>query len=355
MSESIMPARTSRTDLQRRAYPARRQQRGSVVLFFVAFLIPLLMFAAFAINLARVSVVRNELQNAADAAALAGAARLVTAGSGVPNWAAASMATTSAISLNASDNTRLSSATATPGYWNLTGSPSVLQATTITPGAYDAAAIQVHVFRSASQNGGLIGLAFGTLLGLPGTAATATAIAVAAAPGTVNGGLFPVALSQCVYDTYWDSSTHQPKIDPSTGKVYEFQIGNGHTYGGTCQAGQWTSFASVANDVPTVRGLIANGNPTPLSIGTNIYIQHGAKTTVYSSVPLNTVIYVPIVSSIVSGSYEPIVAFAAFRVDDIGTPSQKYIEGHFLTGYDIPQSSGVGPNYGAYVPPRLGL
>jgi hypothetical protein len=31
------------------------------------------------------------------------------------------------------------------------------------------------------------------------------------------------------------------------------------------------------------------------------------------------------------------------------------IQGHFLTGYDIPQSSGVGPNYGAYVPPRLAL
>ena len=313
------------------------------------------MFAAFAINLARVSVVRNELQNAADAAALAGAWRLVTAGSGAPNWAAASMATTSAITLNSADNTRLSSATVTPGYWNLAGAPSVLQATTITPGANDAAAIQVLVSRSATQNGGLIGLAFGELLGVPGTAATATAVAVAAAPGTVDGGLFPVALSQCVYDTYWDSSANQPKIDPLTGTAYKVRIGNGQTYGSSCEAGQWTSFISVANNVPTVRGLIANGNPAPLSIGTNIYIQPGAKTTVYSSVPLNTVIYVPIVSNIVSDTYEPIVAFAAFYIDDIGTPSQKYIEGHFLTGYDIPQSSGVGPNYGAYVPPRLGL
>src|ERR1700737_4884763 len=89
----------------RRALPARRRQQGSVVLFFAGFLIPLLMFGAFAINLARVSVVRNELQNAADAAALAGAWQLSTTGSGTPNWAAAAAATTAAIALNSSDQT----------------------------------------------------------------------------------------------------------------------------------------------------------------------------------------------------------------------------------------------------------
>jgi hypothetical protein len=70
---------------------------------------------------------------------------------------------------------------------------------------------------------------------------------------------------------------------------------------------------------------------------------------------LSDTLYVPIVSNISSSTYEPIVAFAAFYIDGVGTPSQKYIQGHFLTGYDIPQSSGVGPNYGAYVPPRLAL
>jgi Flp pilus assembly protein TadG len=334
----------------------RRRQQGSVVLFFVAFLIPLLMFGAFAINLARVSVVRNELQNAADAAALAGASGLVAAGSGTPGWAAGSKAATSAIALNASDNTKLSSATVTTGYWNLAGSPSTLQATTIKPGTYDAAAVQVTVTRSANQNGGAISLALGSLLGLASTNGTATAAAVAAAPGTVAGGLFPVALGQCVYNTYWNSSTNQPKIDPSTGTAYEFEIGNGQTYGGSCEAGQWTSFLIVANDVPTIRGLIANGNPAPLSIGNSIYIQPGVKNTIYSSVPTSTVVYVPIVSTIPNSSaYEPIVAFAAFYIDSFAGGSSKYIQGHFLTGYDIPQSSGVGPNYGAYVPPRLAL
>ncbi|MDB5774077.1 MAG: pilus assembly protein TadE [Herbaspirillum sp.] len=313
------------------------------------------MFGAFAIGIARVSVVRNELQNAADAAALAGASGLTAKDSGAPAWAAASAAATSAITLNASDQTKLSSATVTTGYWNLAGSPSTLQATTITPGANDVPGLQVTVTRSANQNGGPINLPFGALLGLASTNASATAVAVAAAPGTVAGGLFPVALAQCVYDTYWDSSTNQPKIDPSTGVAYEFQIGNGQPYpaGSSCAASQWTSFLIVANDVPTIRGIITNGNPVPLSIGTSIYIQSGIKATIYSSVPNNTVVYVPIVSSVATGTYEPIVAFAAFYIDGVAGGSDKYIQGHFLTGYTIPQSSGVGPDYGAYVPPRL--
>lgn len=317
----------------------------------------MLMFGAFAIGLARVSVVRNELQNAADAAALAGASGLIAAGSSTPGWAAASTAATSAIALNASDSTKLSSGTVTTGYWNLAGSPSTLQATTITPGANDAPALQVTVTRSATQNGGAIDLPFGALLGLASANASATAVAVAAPPGTVAGGLFPVALAQCVYDAYWDSSTNQPKIDPSTGVAYEFKVGNGQPYpaGSSCAASQWTSFLDVANDVPTIRGLMANGNPAPLSIGDSIYIQPGVKTTLYSSVPIHTVVYVPIVSTIATGTYEPVVAFAAFYIDDSVGGSGKYILGHFLAGYTIPQSSGVGPNYGAYVPPRLAL
>jgi hypothetical protein len=108
----------------------------------------------------------------------------------------------------------------------------------------------------------------------------------------------------------------------------------------------------VANDVPTIRGLITNGNPTPVSIGDNIYIEPGDKTTLYSSIPTHVVVFVPIVSNVGTG-YEPIVAFAAFYIDAAVGGSGKYIQGHFVTGYTIPQSSGVGPYYGAYVPPRL--
>lgn len=316
----------------------------------------LLAFGAFAVDLPRVATARNELQNAADAAALAGASKLL-AGTNGPDWPDAASAATAAVSLNGSDGVTLTAAGVQTGYWNLTGAPSTLEAQTIQPGTYDAPAVQVTVTRKSGQNGGAVSLLLGGLLGYLNTPASATAVAVAAAPSTVGaGGLFPMVIDQCVLNQYWNAQTNEPMIDPATGKPYEFQIGNGQTYSGTCEAGQWTSFLINANDVPTVRGLIATGNPGPLSIGDNIWIEPGVKTTIYSDVPVGVTIVVPVATQIDSHSYVPIVAFAAFFVDGSYGGSQKYVQGHFVGGYRIPvQSWGIGPNYGAYVQPRLAL
>ncbi|MGG1944799.1 TadG family pilus assembly protein [Trinickia sp. NRRL B-1857] len=339
-----------------RRFAPRARQAGSVPLWFLLTAAILLTFGAFAVDLPRVATVRNELQNAADAAALAGAAKLIDGSSG-PDWPDAASATSTAVSLNASDGATLSVGTVQTGFWNLTGSPSTLEAKTITPGLYDVPAVQVTVTRSAGQNGGAAALLLGGFLDVLSAPASATAVAVAAAPSTVDsGGLFPMVIDQCVLNEYWDSTTNEPTIDPSTGKPYEFQIGNGHLYGSSCEAGQWTSFLINANDVPTVRGLIASGNPSPISIGDNIWIEPGVKTTIYSSVPTGVTIVVPVAEQIISHSYVPVVAFAAFYVDGSYGGSSKYIQGHFVGGYRIPvQSWGIGPDYGAYVAPRLAL
>ncbi len=332
------------------------RQRGSVPLWLLLTLPMLLTLGAFAVDMPRVATVRNELQNAADAAALAGASKLLASGGG-PDWPSAASATSAAVSLNASDGVRLSAADVQTGFWNLTGSPSTLQAQTITPGTYDAPAVRVTVTRSANENGGAVSLLLGGLLDWLSTPASATAVAVAAAPSTVGaGGLFPMVVDRCVLDQYWDSQTNAPMIDPSTGQPYEFEVGNGHVYGGTCEAGQWTSFLINADDVPTVRGLIVSGNPSPISIGDSIWIEPGVKTTIYSDVPVGATIVVPVAQRIDAHSYVPIVAFAAFHVDGSYGGSDKYIEGHFVSGYRLPaQAWGVGPQYGVYVAPRLAL
>lgn len=333
-----------------------RGQRGSVPLWFLLTVSILLTFGAFAVDLPRVATVRNELQNAADAAALAGASKLLSGGSG-PDWSDAANATSAAVSLNASDGTKLSAASVQTGFWNLTGAPSTLEAQTITPGTYDAPAVQVTITRSASANGGAVSLLLDGFLDLLSTPTSATAVAVAAAPSTIGaGGLFPMVVDQCVLNQYWDAQTNEPTIDPSTGQPYEFQIGNGHLYGASCEAGQWTAFLVNADDVPTVRGLIASGNPSPLSIGDSIWIEPGVKTTIYDDVPVGMTIVIPVAAQIDTHSYVPIVAFAAFHVDGSYGGSDKYIEGHFVSGYRIPvQSWGIGPQYGAYVAPRLAL
>lgn len=345
-----------RTTHRASTYASLRRQRGSVPLWFLLTVSILLTFGAFAVDLPRVATVRNELQNAADAAALAGASKLLSGGSG-PDWSDAANATSAAVSLNASDGTKLSAASVQTGFWNLTGAPSTLEAETITPGTYDAPAVQVTITRSASANGGAVSLLLGGFLDLLSTPTSATAVAVAAAPSTVGaGGLFPMVVDQCVLNQYWDAQTNEPTIDPSTGQPYEFQIGNGHLYGASCEAGQWTAFLVNANDVSTVRGLIASGNPSPLSIGDSIWIEPGVKTTLYSDVPVGVTIVIPVAAQIDTHSYVPIVAFAAFHVDGSYGGSDKYIEGHFVSGYRIPvQSWGIGPQYGAYVAPRLAL
>lgn len=338
-----------------RASRAAPRQRGSVALFFLLFLIALLSFGAFAINVARIAVVVNELQNDADSAALAGASALVVAGGNGTNWSQAQAAAASAVTLNRSDGQVLTTGAIQTGYWNLTGSPAGMEAQTIAPGVYDAPAVQVTVTRATNQNGGAIALFLGSLLNLLSVPASATAVAVAAAPSMVDaGGLFPVVLAQCVFDQYWDATTNEPRIDPSTGQPYEFNITNGQMNGGSCDAGQWTSFLVNANNVPTIRNLILNGNPSPLSIGDLIWIEPGAKTTIYNSVPTDVTVVIPVAAGIDTSTYVPIVAFAAFHIDASVGGSSKYIQGHFVGGYTLTTAAGgVGPTYGAYMTPRL--
>ncbi|MGZ2748141.1 TadG family pilus assembly protein [Burkholderia stagnalis] len=339
----------------RRIGPAR--QRGSIALFFLLFLIPLLSFGALAIDVAWVAIARNQLQNAADAAALAGADAMMSPSGGAVNWSQAASAANGVIAQNSAAGAALSSGTVATGYWNMTRSPAGMQATTITPGTYDVPAVQVTVSRAPGVNGGSIPLLLGGLLGIPGASGSATAVAVLAAPGGVAaGGLFPVAIDQCVYNQYWNAATNQPLINPLTSQPYEFSITNGQTYGALCMGGQWTSFQSTATDTTTMGGLMASGNPTTLSIGDSIYLATGVKATLYTSVPVGATVILPVVTQTASSTYVPIVAFAAFHIDVSLGGSYKYIQGHFVAGVKMTGvATGVGPYYGVYVPPRLAM
>ncbi len=351
-----VPSWASKISCLDRYQVSGERERGTVALFFLLFLIPLLMFGALAVDVAWVAVVRNQLQNAADAAALAGA-RVLTSGGTALNWSQAATAANQAVALNAAAGVQLSTGAVTAGYWNLTRTPYGMQATTITPGTYDVPAVQVTVSRSTHVNGGNIPLLLGGLLGVASTSGSATAVAVVTSPGSIGaGGVFPIALDQCVFDQYWNSTTNQPLYYPLTNIPYELTITNGQVYGSSCTAGTWTSFLSNANDVPTLAALMQSGNPTQLSIGESIYLAPGAKTALYGSVPVGMTVLMPVVTNSSSSSYVPIVAFAPFAIDASVGGSGKYIMGHFVSGYKVSVPvSGAGPNYGVYGPPKLAL
>ncbi|QBR00803.1 pilus assembly protein TadE [Paraburkholderia pallida] len=317
------------------------------------------MFGAFAMDLPLVFAASGELQNGADAAALAGAGALLQNNATALNWAGAASSATAAIALNSSGGVKLSSGAVTAGYWDIAASsPTLLTPSQVTlPGTSGQMlepAVQVTITRNAASNGGLVSLLLGSLLGMQSTADSATAVAVIAPPSAVPAGaLFPMVMDQCVYNQYWNSAQNAPTLN-AAGQPYEFEIGNGQTYGSSCEAGQWTSFLIVANDTPTITGLITNGNPTALSIGSSIYIEPGVKAAVYKSVPMGTTVLMPVGTQIVSKTTVSIIAFAAFYIDTV-SQGGKYIEGHFVAGYKMPtQGTGVSSsNYGGYVAPRL--
>lgn len=343
--------------------PKLFHQRGSVIVF-VALVLPILIgFAALAVDLGRAFVVKNELQNAADAAALAGASGLTKktadahdANYAHPNWVYASTQASAAVQLNHADNRDLADATVEVGYWNIHHQPEGMQATTITPGQFDKPAVRVTIRLAAGQNGGPLNLLFAPIFGERFAEISATAMALISPPEQVApGALFPTAMAGCLFSYYWDTAAGKPKIDPATGKPYVFKIGSAYHYP-PCSSGEWTSFQVDANSVTAIRELISNGNPGSLSVGQSVWIQTGAKSALYGNVTYPKDVLVAVVDSVDTHSYQPIIAFAPFHIINSVGGTDKYVEGHFIDDYkgsltDIGEGGGI--DYGAYTPPVL--
>lgn len=341
-----------------------KAQRGAVTLL-VALMIPVFLgVAALVIDVAYLQFVRNELQNDADAAALAGAKQLRSTTSATPLWSAAETAAFSAISLNSADGKKLSTGTVQSGYWNPTQVNAVLQLLPITPTVNDVPAVQVTLHKGNGQNHGEVPTFFARLWNMVSTPVTVTAVAGMTSPGTIEpGGLFPLVASQCVYDNYWNSKATPPgpTLDPATGKPYELVL---EAYDDKpkdpCKTFQWSSLLTGKNDVTTIRKLVEERNPVSLSIGQKIWIEPGSKTTLYDTVDDCSAandksceyVTLPMVSTIAGHSDQPISSFACARIVD-ASKKDKTITIQLSTQCPQPPSGGIGPNFGAVSPPSL--
>ena len=110
-----------------------RREKG-VIAILIALLLPIMIgFGAFAIDLSYRFLVRSELQNAADATALAAAACLYkhaqcgNLNSSTPDWNTANQSALDYVSKNSSENSSLTHVVVDYGYWNITGTPAALQ------------------------------------------------------------------------------------------------------------------------------------------------------------------------------------------------------------------------------------
>lgn len=376
-------------------------QKGAMLITMSLFFILLIGMAALAVDVGHLMVARNELQTAADAAALAGANCLnkTPTSSGTDctstplpvntlNWTVAASKAFSFIGENKADGATLGAGTTqaevvSTGYKNVMdplSAPTALAPITLSPVTCDVIvgpcykpAVQVRLSKTGSQNGGPVQTLITAMFGGAAVPVTAVAVAVISSPGSViPGSAIPYVINQCMFDLYWDSVSNSPKLATSTslngvpqviGQPWELRIGSSYHYP-NCDSGQWTSFDLDANSQAEVGSLIDSNNPTPLAIGDNTWVQPGAKTASYYDLDAKyptppgadvtlIVVNMPTLPTSGGGVPTPIAGFAGFHIADIQGGSNKYIQGHFINGAVTGGASGIGPSYGTYTPPRL--
>lgn len=335
-----------------------RRQKGAVAIMVAFVMMLLLLFGALALDSFHMVVVRNELQNDADAAALAGAGALWT-GTPLPNFSLAQDRGDSAIGLNRSLQATLVSGTVESGYWS---AASGFQTLPMTPTAADTPAVRARVSREEGVNGGPVQLFLGGVVGVDSMPVAATAVAMTGPPGMIYpGGLFPMVMTKCLFDSYWNTATGKPVNDPVTGLPYIFRIGSVYHYG-PCSSGQWTSFLLDDNNVPVIRELVDAGNPEAIEIGDTTWLEPGTKNTLfdyinncsaagnkkceYETVPVITTNVVDVHARV------PVGAFACVHILRAVGGSLRYVEVQMSNGCKADGGAG-GTYYGTALPPKL--
>lgn len=321
-------------------------QSGAIAVSAAIAMVVLLGIAALALDIGHMMSVKSELQKAADAGALAGA-RALQLIAPVPNWTNGQNVATATVKENKVDATLLTDCVVQTGYWDLkwnqSSAPADLKSTGIVPGATDVGAVKVTVSKSTGKNGGPLTMLFAKVFGINTETLSAHSVAAMVAQSPVAsvppGDAFPVATPISWVQQMWN-----PNADGAS-----FRIGSSYH---SPDGGQWTSFLTDANDVPTIRDLIDNGNATPLNIGDDIWIEPGTKTTLYNEAAtrIGETVLLPIVcDDFDTHASTPLLAWVPFYIEDAQGGSGKYIQGHFVHNYNAPSSTGSpnAPYYGA--------
>ncbi|MDE1981314.1 MAG: hypothetical protein KGI81_03145 [Betaproteobacteria bacterium] len=331
-------------------------QRGAVALIVAASVVALLSIVALAVDIGHVMIVRNQAQNAADAAALHGASYLYSSGSSTPNFSAGGPAVTnatSAVSLNM-PITNNDSVSVVANYWKNLYSAAPT----------NEAAVRVSLSKQVK-------LYFAPIFGMSNANVSATATAIVQSPTTMGQGALnvPMAIGSCMFSQYWDSENNAPKVDPRTNQPYVFNIGSSYAYnsGGegesNCTSGQWTPLSnSQDNSDSTIQHCFQDGNSTTLEANKDqIWLQNGDKNNLYDYVNNCSesgnrsceYATVPVVQTVNPGSEQKITAMACLHIISATGGSGKYVTAQMSNGCTPTNASGSGTSYGVVAPPKL--
>jgi Flp pilus assembly protein TadG len=343
-----------------------RDESGQVLVLVALGAVFLIGMVALVVDIGHGLVVRNELQNAADASSLAGAGKLFDPSPG-PNWSVAKNAASSSIAWNRSDGQSLVNCTADYGVWNRSNNPAVFQLGSTTIDTTHDPAVMVQVSRADGQNGGPVSTWFARIFGnnkpFISFDVNAQAVAAVSHPGNaLPGTLIPIAIGDSMFDG--TKLLGRNKFGP--GNPITISSAYHAVPGITEIPGQWTSFVDPSNSA-NPQTLIQN--LTPIIIGDpntgKIYIQPGTKTANYKPleafigkdvcVPVINVAPNILVDKNAAKNSFPVVGFSGFHILSVVGKDDKQMTGYFLDGFTCSGTGGSGPNYGAWTPPHLVL
>jgi Flp pilus assembly protein TadG len=243
-----------------------RHRRGVAIVYMVIMFFVLMLFLAFGLDYGRVVLVSQELQNASDASALAGALYVQTSQSTALSQA----------QLTAQKNTAEGVAISVPagdvffGYWNRTAK------TFDSSGTYSPNAVKVYASRMSGKNGSLPFLFPNLVPGVSGSEVQRSAIAML---GDKNIGVL-VMNKKNPSSLNFTGSGSRPKIEvqimDSNGKItgeYGSVVVNSNSPNGFSWSGNPTmevrdlylgsDQGNAQNTLPTDGNLHLNQSPTP--------------------------------------------------------------------------------------------
>lgn len=368
---------------------------GSVLPVLAVAMTAIIGTMGISLDIGNVMVAQAELRNAADAAALSGAAALSNPWiNGQPDFVAAkNRATTALQNLRNESNGDLVVGTdpqvslVSAGGLDLRGAGSGSAFKTWNNTLLPAVRVELHKSGGNSVVQSFFARVFGIASFSPAVVST---VVGGYSPQTADPGqLIPIAIPQCVYNNFWDPVSQTPKLvpplengtkicsylknqDPCPSQVsnspYVIRLDSqyGITYKGVevCPSQSvWTGFSSQNPSVSSLENWIDHGVDQSISID-QVLNANGAKTALYSYVsskipsaaPREFVGLAPVVADITPGVTAKVSAFACVAITASSGGSDKYVQMHLLPRTDSRcpiKGSGASSNPYVRVPPQI--
>jgi len=358
-------------DRDRRRQKTKRES-GAVLVFVTIALFALLGFAAWSTETGRAWQTKNQLQAAADSAALAGVENLLSNDFTTVDEAAARTAamTYGAQQVVLGTNLSIGAADVEVGSWDMAA-----QTFTPLPGSTDpdvVRAVRVVTRRDQALNGPMSTI-LGRILGVDSIDINTDAVAEWGFAGSGGPGLIPlpIAIDCCAVAGPGCTANYCETISNTIPKPCT--LSNGQTasclelYSTPEQIACWTGFQtdSSAVSVPMLEDIVANGNPD--EVGTKpIYLDNGTKTPIVQDIKDkfdaegsdtngdgvvdSWVVTLPVVEcqnpgdQCASGTPQNIVGFLCMDIHEIIVTPKKLIKGDFICATDPRcDNAGFGP------------